>query len=74
MSGLPKSHKLIFLVIDMSLLDNRHTIALVNLDLALSPMISLFKGKYLYKKSSEFFTANTFVSYKQHKSALMTTV
>ncbi len=74
MSGLPKSHKLIFLVIDMSLLDNRQTIALVSFDLALSPMISLFKGRYLYRKSRAFLTARTFGSYKQHKSALMTTV
>ncbi len=73
-SGLPKIHKLIFLVIDMSLFDKRQTMALVSFDLALSPTISLFKGKYLYKKSSAFFTARTFESYKQHKSALITTL
>jgi len=74
MSGLPKSHKFIFLVIDMSLFANKQTIAFVSLDFAVYPMISLFSGRYLYKKSSAFFTAKMLVSSRQLSRALMTTV
>lgn len=61
-SGLPKSQRLIFLVIEVSRLLNNHTTHLANLSLPWSCRRSLLRGRYLYRKSSPALIARMLLS------------